>query len=540
MAHFHTTTDSHANIHADMASLAYFDHSTAKRVNTDAILVEALRTQYPHLDLVVVPNQTVNLIAYAAAGFAQAVPLNDTVKDPVYGPGLSWRMYAPPPSRLDTRPGAMVERLLFGKFLYKWKDQEAVLYVADGRDGGVSYPAITNHYILTNATHKVDDLVKDATIWGLSLHEQVWVFDGGAWQKSAELYKSAQRSSWDQVILDEGMKKALISDVETFFDSRQTYADLKVPWKRGLIYYGPPGNGKTISIKAIMHSLYQRGTRGDTRMAVPTLYVRSLSSFGGPEYALGQIFAKARQQAPCLLVFEDLDSIVHDDARSYFLNEVDGLRANDGILMLGSTNHLDRLDPGIAKRPSRFDRKYYFPNPNRSQRAQYAQFWQGKLKSNKHLEFPDKLCDAIAEITGGFSFAYMQEAFVATLLAIAGRGGRDVEELERWAGPQDPITGVKEEVSHDGASIQDPDLEKLPLWVEMQKQVKILREEMKEKTDDVAAAKEKTAVPLTEGRRASCSQGAGYKDELDAMLHRERHHTGIEQIMWKMKLAGLR
>ncbi len=58
----------------------------------------------------------------------------------------------------------------------------------------------------------------------------------------------------------------------------------------------------------------------------------------------------ARRQAPCYLVFEDLDTIVSDDVRSYFLNEVDGLKANDGIFMVGSTNHLDRLDPGISVR----------------------------------------------------------------------------------------------------------------------------------------------------------------------------------------------
>jgi transitional endoplasmic reticulum ATPase len=58
------------------------------------------------------------------------------------------------------------------------------------------------------------------------------------------------------------------------------------------------------------------------------------TQFGGPEYALSEIFYKARQTAPCYLIFEDLDSIVSDDVRSYFLNEVDGLKANDGILMV--------------------------------------------------------------------------------------------------------------------------------------------------------------------------------------------------------------
>lgn len=61
--------------------------------------------------------------------------------------------------------------------------------------------------------------------------------------------------------------------------------------------------------------------------------------------------------APCLLIFEDLDSMIDDDNRSYFLNEVDGMDSNDGLLMIATTNHFDRLDPGLSNRPSRFDRK---------------------------------------------------------------------------------------------------------------------------------------------------------------------------------------
>lgn len=61
--------------------------------------------------------------------------------------------------------------------------------------------------------------------------------------------------------------------------------------------------------------------------------------------------------APCLLIFEDLDSMIDDDNRSYFLNEVDGMDTNDGLLMIATTNHFDKLDPGLSNRPSRFDRK---------------------------------------------------------------------------------------------------------------------------------------------------------------------------------------
>ena len=239
------------------------------------------------------------------------------------------------------------------------------------------------------------------------------MFNQGYWYKDPVLYKSIRKSSWSDVILDEERKSALIADVDRFFDSRDTYQKLRVPWKRGLIFYGPPGNGKTISIKAMSNSLYGRDD------PIPTLYVRSLASFSGPEYSISEIFAKARATAPCLLVFEDLDSLVSDAVRSFFLNEVDGLSNNDGILMIGSTNHLERLDPGISKRPSRFDRKYPFPNPSEDERVQYSEYWRGKLKDNKDIDFPHGLSTAIAKITHGFSFAYMQEAFVAALLDLA-------------------------------------------------------------------------------------------------------------------------
>ena len=86
-----------------------------------------------------------------------------------------------------------------------------------------------------------------------------------------------------------------------------------------------------------------------------------------------QCSINARDHALCLLVFEDLDSLVSDNVRSFLLNEVDGLEGNDGIMMVGSTNYLDKLDAGISKRPSRFDRKYHFVLPTREEREMYCE-----------------------------------------------------------------------------------------------------------------------------------------------------------------------
>lgn len=65
-----------------------------------------------------------------------------------------------------------------------------------------------------------------------------------------------------------------------------------------------------------------------------------------------------------------------------------------------------------------------FPNPHRAQRRQYAAYWQKKLKGADGIQFPDALIDEFASKTDRFSFAYMKEAFVSTLLAIAGNDGK--------------------------------------------------------------------------------------------------------------------
>jgi transitional endoplasmic reticulum ATPase len=205
----------------------------------------------------------------------------------------------------------------------------------------------------------------------------------------------------------------------------------------------------------------------------------------------------ARATAPCYLVFEDLDSLVNDSVRSFFLNQVDGLSRNDGILMVGSTNHLDRLDPGISKRPSRFDRKYLFPNPNLEERTLYAEFWRNKLLRGEKtedcseddyltlnavkesVEFPEELCKAIAAITKGFSFAYMQEAFVAALLAIATDETGKLDEISQgfeFIAIDDSDAGT----SDDG---DDKDLDKYVLWREIKRQIKILREDIDDSDD---------------------------------------------------------
>lgn len=474
----------------DNVSSVFFQHASAPRINTDVHVYEAIKAAHPGVEVVDTDMRNINIIRYisitgdgSVQPAAQSGSRTSSIskeKHPVPS-SLNWTIYTPRHRRLDGGNGTISAEPIFDKFTVKWHSHEFLVYIVDARDG--PYPMGERQYILTSDTTAAYTLLKTVGSWQNVLHDEIWVFDRGFWQKDAALYQAIQKSDWGDIILPEDLKEDLLDTIVRFYDSRETYRRLRVPWKRGLIFYGPPGNGKTVSIKATMKTLYSR------KEPVPTLYVKSLSSYGGPEYSISSIFAKARQEAPCYLVFEDLDSLVTEDVRSFFLNAVDGLSENEGILMVGSTNHLERLDPGIAKRPSRFDRKYLFPDPDLEGRRRYCQYWQRKLKDNKDVEFPDQLLTPMAKLMDGFSFAYMQEAFISTLLKIANEGGKkpgkeDVESEKQKDKAWDlvELEDELEEVTSGGGD-SDEDLDKYLLWRELRVQIANLRKELEKVAD---------------------------------------------------------
>src|SRR5262249_46460097 len=161
------------------------------------------------------------------------------------------------------------------------------------------------------------------------------------------------------------LKDAIEQDLRRFFAARPTFERYRVSWRRGLLLAGPPGNGKTFAIKALVH-----------RLAKPCLYVKSLKArYSTSHDCIRTVFGRARQTTPCLLVLEDLDTLIDDKNRSYFLNELDGFAANIGVVVVATTNYPERLDPALAARPSRFDRTYAFPLPAAAERHGFLSRW---------------------------------------------------------------------------------------------------------------------------------------------------------------------
>ena len=206
---------------------------------------------------------------------------------------------------------------------------------------------------------------------------EVLVYDGGRWSGSGRLLREIAGSTFENLILPETLKAEIRADVERFFASKDVYEKYGVPWKRGLLLLGPPGNGKTHAIKALINAT-----------GLPCLYIKTFDSEKfEEETGIRQVFRKAREAAPCLLVLEDLDSLVSGENRSFLLNEMDGFSANAGILTIATTNHPGRLDPAILDRPSRFDRKYHFGLPERPERLASIERWAGGAGAGNPAHF---------------------------------------------------------------------------------------------------------------------------------------------------------
>ncbi|KAF5390598.1 hypothetical protein D9757_002633 [Collybiopsis confluens] len=380
---------------------------------------EALRKLYPKHSLVTTDDFRLNILNYPGA---QIVPLKDNPLVTSVGFSPLNRMSAP-------IPGMLTDRVIAGGFTLNWQagerpsNYEQPLILSTEHPVHSPYcPGLMGFNTATFILHEGPEdparqLLLAVGLWAEAIHNEVWVFNQGYWQKDPLLWESFQSADWKDVILKEDFKKAFQKDIFGFFESEELYKELGIPWKRGLIMHGPPGNGKTISLKAVMKTCDARG--------YPPLYVKSFQSYAGDEYSMKLVFGKARQLAPCVVILEDIDSLITDRNRSFFLNELDGLAGNDGLLVLATTNHFDRLDPGLSSRPSRFDRKYFFNDPDREERALYAVYWQKKLKDNKSIDFPDELVDEVAGATKQFSFAYLKEAFVSTLVTLAGLEDED-------------------------------------------------------------------------------------------------------------------
>lgn len=201
---------------------------------------------------------------------------------------------------------------------------------------------------------------------------------------------------WESLFLPSSIKDELKNLVEGFLSSKEFYKNNNIPWKRGILMYGEPGNGKTSIIRTIISQYNFK----------PVTIVP-----GANDEAVREAFAYAEEQSPSLLYFEDLDSLLEKSVDiSSFLNLMDGISAKNGLLVVATANNVKKLKTNITDRPSRFDRKFEIPLPDQQMSFLYLKKWFTNLITAAK-------CKELAgyAVQHKFSYAYLKELYISAM-----------------------------------------------------------------------------------------------------------------------------
>ncbi len=387
---------------------------------------QQLAAHYPDCGIVMKPNR------FELQRFADDAQCTLTVLDVAYAQRSTEWMFQ----------HGIDRTMLNGWLGVCWQEHELLILQMSWENHGSSYSA---RWVIAETETIADQFIEAVTRHDMEIHGEVLVFEEGYWSKNEELFESIKDATLENLILEGTLKEEITADLEHFLKSQDTYRHYGVPWKRGIIFIGPPGNGKTHMVKALINQLQQ-----------PCLYVKSFKSRYDTEQAsIRAVFERARAVAPCLLVLEDLDTLVNDDNRAFFLNELDGFASNDGIMIIATTNHPSELDPAIMDRPSRFDRKYHFNLPGTAQRRAYLAMWNARLQDD--LRLSDEGLAQVARATHGFSYAYLKELVLSAMMGWIDKrveGGMDQVMLDQAALLRSQMGTRSEQLGLRGA-IQD-------------------------------------------------------------------------------------
>lgn len=254
-----------------------------------------------------------------------------------------------------------------------------------------------------------------------------------------EVYVEVSETTWEDIGGLEKTKALLTEGVEWPLRFPEVYANAKVEAPRGVLLSGPPGSGKTLIARALANQC----EASFISIKGPELLSKWV---GESEKGIREVFRRAKQAAPCIVFFDELDALaprraggemdgqVGNRVIAQLLTEMDGIEGREGVIVLAATNRSELIDPALL-RPGRFDLIVELEYPNEEERAAiFAVHTRGKPLA------PEITMQELAQLTPGRSGADIEAICRrASLLA-----------LREWIAPRLSVGHVQVTEETDG------------------------------------------------------------------------------------------
>ena len=232
-----------------------------------------------------------------------------------------------------------------------------------------------------------------------------------------EIYVEVPEVRWTDIGGLEDVKEELREIVEYPLKFRDAYEALSIEVPKGVLLFGPPGTGKTLLAKAVATE------SGANFIAVRGPEVLS-KWVGESEKAIREIFRKARQAAPTVVFFDEIDAVapargmgidtgVTERIVNQLLAEMDGIEKLENVVIIAATNRPDILDPALL-RPGRFDRLIYVPPPDKQARLEILKVHTRKVALDEDVSL-EELAERTEGYTGADLAALVREATLRAL-----------------------------------------------------------------------------------------------------------------------------
>lgn len=193
----------------------------------------------------------------------------------------------------------------------------------------------------------------------------------------------------------------VVAEIQNFWGKEDLFKAHNLAYKRGIILWGPPGSGKSCTIKLVLNDVIERGGIA-IKFNIPQIFIECV-----------RIFRSIQPTTPIVVLMEDIDSIISEFGETDVLNILDGVENVEKVVYVATTNYPEQLGERIINRPSRFDRRFKMPHPSKASRRIYLEHLI-KIEAVKTQSIVD--LDKWVDETHGMSIAHLKELFIAVCI----------------------------------------------------------------------------------------------------------------------------